>query len=623
MVRRQTIKDHFLETNLYNNRTMVVSFIVLILLATLVGRMVYLQVNLHQDFQTLSNQNRIKITPIAPNRGLIYDRNGIILAENKLVFSLELTPERIDNIEQTLIELQSILPSITTDHIEAFHKSRKHRRGFEQTSLISGLSETERALFAVNQYRLPGAAIEARLSRYYPLGENMVHSLGRVGRINERDMENIDVLNYRATRHIGKIGLEKFYETRLHGTIGYQEVETDVRGRVLRVLERQDPIPGEDIKLNIDSRLQLEVTRLLAGRRGAIVVIEPETGAVLTLVSSPAYDPNAFVSGISLKAYAALLKSKDRPLFNRALRGQYSPGSTIKPLLGLLALEQEVISPSSKIWDKGYFQLENKGNHYRDWKKQGHGWVNLTRAIIHSCDTFFYEMALKLGIDRIYDGMSSLGFGKLTNIDMGEEVRALMPSRGWKQGDRNEPWYPGETVIIGIGQGYWNVTPLQLASAISVIANGGTRYNLSVAKSIGPRNNMQEIVVPPIKEQIFPFAKKNMELVKSAMRGVNAPGGTAYAAFRTAAFTSAGKSGTVQLTTIAQDEEYDETKISERNRDNALFVAFAPYDKPKIVVTVIIENAGGGSSNAAPLARKILEFYLQQETADNARVDAQ
>ena len=623
MARRQTIKDHFLETNLYNSRTLAVLAIVVFLILVLVGRMVYLQINLHQDFKTLSNQNRIKVSSIAPNRGLIYDRKGVILAENRLLYSLELIPEKIENLDQTLIELQSILPAITDEKIEQFHLSRKHRRGFKQTSLINGLSETERALFAVNQYRYPGISVEARLSRHYPFGKNMVHALGYVGRINERDLTSIDKKNYQATRHIGKVGLEKYYEQTLHGTIGYQEVETDVRGRVLRVLNRKDPIPGQDIQLHLDSRLQLEVSRILNGRRGAVIAVEPDTGAILSLVSSPAYDPNAFVQGISTKNYSALLNSNARPLFNRALRGQYSPGSTIKPMLGLLGLEQGIITAATRLWDQGYFQLEGKERRYRDWKREGHGWVDLRRAIIQSCDIFYYELALKLGIDKIHEGMSSFGFGQLTNIDMGEELPALMPSRGWKQADRNQPWYPGETVIIGIGQGYWNTTPLQLASSIAVMANRGKRYDFSLAKSIGPRDKRQELSVRPSKEQIFPFDKTNMELINEAMRGVITTGGTAYNAFRTANFTAAGKSGTVQLTAIAQDEEYDEEKVALEHRDNALFVAYAPFDKPKIAVSVIIENAGGGSTNAAPIARQVMEFYLNLETADNARTNAQ
>jgi len=619
MVRKLTIKDHIRETNLFNSRTLIVAFIVVLLTILLLARMFFLQVNLHQDLQTQSNQNRIKVTPIAPNRGLIFDKNGVILAENRSLFSLEVIPEKITDINVTLSRLQTILPAITDEVIAQFKIRSKQQRRFEKVTLFTGLSENERAVFAVNQHRFPGVSEEARLFRYYPFGETMVHALGYVGRINERELSAIDNSNYRATRHIGKVGLEKYYEDRLHGTIGYQEVETDARGKVLRVLKRVAPIPGEDIKLYIDSRLQLEATRLLGGKRGVVVAVKPDTGAILSLVSTPAYQPNQFVSGISSKAYSRLLSSADRPLFNRALRGQYSPGSTIKPMLGLLALEEGVIGPATKIWDKGYFQLEGQERHYRDWEKEGHGWVNLTRAIIKSCDTFFYEVALKLGIDRIYDAMSSFGFGQLTQIDMGEEVPALMPSRGWKRAARNQPWFPGETVIIGIGQGYWNVTPLQLASSVAILANGGTRHNLRVAEAIGPRNNLQAIKAKASEEQIFSFKPENMGLIRKAMRGVNAPGGTAYEAFRTAHFTSAGKSGTVQLKAIAQDEEYDETKVAERYRDNALFTAFAPFENPQIAVAVVVENAGGGSSNAAPIARKVMQFYLEQENSANGK----
>ncbi len=618
MARRLAIKDHIRETNLFNSRTIIVAFIVIGLIFLIISRMLFLQVNKHQDLQTLSNQNRIKITPIAPNRGLIYDRKGIILAENRSLYSLVVTPEKNKDLQATLTALQSILPIISDEDIEQFIKRTKQQRRFEKIMLKTGLSETERAVFAVNQYRFPGVSAEAGLFRYYPFGETMVHALGYVGRINERELSQIDSRNYRATRHIGKVGLEKFYEDRLHGTIGHQEVETDARGRVIRVLNRKDPIPGEDIKLHIDSQLQLEATRLLAGKRGVVVAVEPESGAILSLVSTPGYEPNEFVSGISSKAYSKLISSQDRPLFNRALRGQYSPGSTIKPMLGLLALEAGKITPTSRIWDKGYFQLEGNERHYRDWEEKGHGWVNLKKAIMKSCDIFFYEVALKLGIDHIHDAMSSFGFGQLTHIDMGEELPALMPSRGWKRADRNLPWYSGETVIIGIGQGYWNVTPLQLASATAIMANGGKRNNLSLTKSIGFKNKMQKRDVSPPIEQIFPFNKDNMDLIRDAMRGVNSIGGTAYKAFRTAHFTSAGKSGTVQLIGIAQDE-YDETKVAEKHRDNALFIAFAPFKKPQIAVAVVVENAGGGSTNAAPIARKVMEFYLKQENATHGQ----
>ena len=618
---RHNIKNHIRETNIYNARTLFVFFLVVLALLALMARMLYLQVYQYDNLSTLSNQNRIKLMPVAPNRGLIFDRNGVILAENRPVLSLNIVPEKVKDLDNTLAELQTILPEISNEDIARFEDIRKHYRQFEKVPLITELNESARARFAVNQYRFPGVSVEAGLVRHYPFGETMVHALGYVGRINERELQRVDPVNYRATKHIGKVGLEKYYEDLLHGNIGYQEVETDVQGRVIRILEQQPPTPGADLQVSIDSQLQLEATRLLAGRRGVIIAMDPDTGSVLSLVSTPSYDPNAFVQGISSKAYTALLNSPDRPLFNRALRGQYSPGSTIKPLIGLLAMEEGVIDPRKKMWDQGYYMLEGNERRYRDWKKEGHGHVDLADAIIHSCDTYFYDVALKLGIDKIHAAMSTFGFGRLTNIDMGEEVPALMPSRQWKREDRDMPWFPGETVIIGIGQGYWNVTPVQLTQAITVIANGGHHYEPRLAEQIILQ---EQVEVMPIKpgEPIFDFKEANMEYIRNAMRGVNRPGGTAYEAFRTAPFTSGGKSGTVQLASIAQDEEYDEEKVAERLRDNAMFVAFAPYDEPKIVVTVIVENAGGGSSQAAPLARQLMEFYLTKE-ASNVRVSAQ
>jgi penicillin-binding protein 2 len=618
---RHNIKDHIRETNIYNSRTLVVFILVLTALITLGARTAYLQIYMHDDLQTLSNQNRIKLTPLAPNRGVIYDRNGVILAENRPVLSLKIIPEKVKNLEQTLTELQQILPQIDDEQIERFNENRKQHRQFEQVTLLSDLDESSRAQFAVNQYRFPGVSIEAELIRHYPFGEELVHALGYVGRINERELARVDPVNYRATRHIGKVGIEKFYEDILHGTIGYQEVETDVQGRVVRVLRQQAPVPGVDLHLAIDSQLQREAMRLLEGKRGVVIAMDPNTGSVLSMVSMPSYDPNAFVQGISSKAYNKLLNSPDRPLFNRAIRGQYSPGSTIKPMLGLLAMEQGVIIPSKKIWDQGYFQLEGNERKYRDWKKEGHGWVDLADAIVHSCDTYFYDMALKLGIDKIQPAMESFGFGTLTNIDMGEEVPALMPSRQWKRTERDMPWFPGETVIIGIGQGYWNVTPIQLTQAVAVMANSGEHYQPRMVEAVTEQEQTESMPIVNA-EPIFDFKPSNMEYIRRAMKGVNTYGGTAFEAFKGAPFTSAGKSGTVQLASIAQDEEYDEEKVDERLRDNALFVAFAPYDKPKIVVTVLVENAGGGSSQAAPIARQLMEFYLTKEASD-VRVSAQ
>ncbi|MEL0035640.1 MAG: penicillin-binding protein 2 [Gammaproteobacteria bacterium] len=613
MARRQTIKNHIQETNLYRSRLFIVSILVIFMMGVLLTRVAYLQVFKNTDYQTQSNQNRIKLEPLPPNRGRIYDRNGVILAENRLVFSLEIIPEKVQDMYALLAKLQTLLPQVSADIIERFTQRLRASRRFESVPLLTGLNESEQAVLAVNQHALPGVVTRARIQRYYPFSETMVHMLGYVGRINDRELATIDQDNYRATRHIGKVGLEKYYEDELHGTIGYQEVETDVRGRVIRVLDRKNPVPGMDLHLHMDSRLQLEARRLLDDMRGVAIAVDPRNGGILALVSTPGYDPNPFVSGISTTGYQALLNSPDRPLFNRALRGQYSPGSTIKPMLGLLALEEGLVTAKTRMWDKGYFQLENDEHRYRDWKPEGHGWVNMLVAIRDSCDTYFYDLAVKLGIDRIAQGMKAFGFGQSTLLDMGEEVPALMPDRGWKQASRGVRWFPGETVIVGIGQGYWTSTPLQLVRATAAIANNGLLYPLSLGAKLANDNDNQLLRLDKQPDNIFPFKAQNMTLIQNTMKAVNEFPGSAFEAFKDARFTSAGKSGTVQLKSIAQDEEYDEELIDERLRDNALFVAYAPFEEPTIAVVVILENQGGGSKQAAPVARQIIEYYLELE----------
>lgn len=613
MARRQTIKNHIQETNLYRSRLFIVSILVIFMMGVLLTRVAYLQVFKNTDYQTQSNQNRIKLEPLPPNRGRIYDRNGVILAENRLVFSLEIIPEKVQDMDALLAKLQTLLPQVSADIIERFTQRLRASRRFESVPLLTGLNESEQAVLAVNQHALPGVVTRARIQRYYPFSETMVHMLGYVGRINDRELATIDQDNYRATRHIGKVGLEKYYEDELHGTIGYQEVETDVRGRVIRVLDRKNPVPGMDLHLHMDSRLQLEARRLLDDMRGVAIAVDPRNGGILALVSTPGYDPNPFVSGISTTGYQALLNSPDRPLFNRALRGQYSPGSTIKPMLGLLALEEGLVTAKTRMWDKGYFQLENDEHRYRDWKPEGHGWVNMLVAIRDSCDTYFYDLAVKLGIDRIAQGMKAFGFGQSTLLDMGEEVPALMPDRGWKQASRGVRWFPGETVIVGIGQGYWTSTPLQLVRATAAIANNGLLYPLSLGAKLANDSDNQLLRLDKQPDNIFPFKAQNMALIQNTMKAVNEFPGSAFEAFKDARFTSAGKSGTVQLKSIAQDEEYDEELIDERLRDNALFVAYAPFEEPTIAVVVILENQGGGSKQAAPVARQIIEYHLELE----------
>ena len=609
----QTIKNHIQETNLYRSRLVVVSIVVILMFGVLLTRVAYLQVVKNNDYQTQSNQNRIKLEPLAPNRGRIYDRNGVILAENRLVFSLEIIPEKVKDMDLLLSNLAQLLAKVTPDITQRFKQRVRSSRRFESVPLLTGLNESEQAILAVNQHALTGVITQARVQRHYPFSETMVHMLGYVGRINDRELATIDQDNYRATRHIGKVGLEKYYEDDLHGTIGYQEVETDVRGRVIRVLDIKNPVPGMDLHLHMDSRLQLEARRLLDDMRGVAIAVDPRNGGVLALVSTPGYDPNPFVSGISSVAYRALLNSPDRPLFNRALRGQYSPGSTIKPMLGLLGLEEGIVTQETRFWDQGFFQLENDEHRYRDWRPEGRGWVDMLIAIRDSCDTYFYDLAVKLGIDKIAAGMKAFGFGKYTQIDMGEEVPALMPDRGWKQANRGVRWFPGETVIIGIGQGYWTTTPLQLVRATAAMANNGLLYPLSLGEKLATGTDKKMLRLDKQPEAIFPFQQANMTLMQNTMKAVNEFRGTAFEAFKNAPFTSAGKSGTAQLKSIAQDEEYDEESIDERLRDNALFVAYAPFEEPTIAVVVILENQGGGSKQAAPVARQIMQYYLELE----------
>ncbi len=601
------IKDAIAESRLFYNRALFTFILVFIGLMVLATRAFILQVINHNNYSTLSDRNRISLLAESPVRGIIYDRNGVILADNRSVYSLVLVPEQVIDMKLTLDKLKKLF-SIDNEIVKAFKKRLKATRRFKKRVLLNNISELQRAKFAVNKYLFTGVSVEARLVRYYPFADKMVSFLGYVGRINDRELESIDKKNYRATREIGKIGLEKFYEKKLHGQVGKREVETDVVGREIRTIDRTPPIPGDSLHLSIDTQLQLVAVNAMKGVKGSVVAVDPETGQVLALVSNPSYDPNAFVLGIGVAAYNKLLESKDRPLFNRALRGQYPPGSTIKPMLALAGLEQGTITPGFKLDDPGWYQLENEEHRYRDHKKYGHGKVNLYQAIIHSCDTYFYDVAYRLGIDKIHQAMMHFGFGELTGIDMGEEVPAIMPSRDWKKRNRKMTWFPGETVITGIGQGFWTATPLQLVNATAIFANGGTRFKLSLVEAIQHGDKIFHLE-PRLADKQIQFSNKNFATVLKAMRGV-VKEGTGARAFRGAKFRSAGKSGTAQLVSIAQDEEYSEKDVKESNRDNAMYIGFAPYKNPTIAVVVVMENKGHGGAKAAPIARKVMEQWL-------------
>jgi penicillin-binding protein 2 len=611
--KRIAIKDHTAEANLFARRTVISLFFILLMLVMVISNLYYLQVERHEDYQTRSNGNRIKVLPVAPNRGLIYDRNGVLLAENRPVYSLEVVPEQVENLEQTL-QLLTVLLDIDEDEITDFHREIKRHRRFKPVSLRKRLSPQDVALFSVNQYKFPGVSVEARLTRYYPYNKTMTHVLGYVARINKSDLQKLAEAgleaNYAATHDIGKLGVEKYHEHLLHGQVGYQEVEVNNQGRIIRTLNFSPPTPGQDLVLNIDIRLQLEAQRIMDSDKGTIVMLDSQNGGVLALFSSPSYDPNLFVDGISSKNYNRLLNSKDRPLINRATQGQYPPASTVKPLLALAGLEENVITTDTSIFDNGKYQLKNVEHVWRDWKRWGHGWVDVTSSIEQSCDIFFYDLAFRLGIDKISEHMHEFGFGDYTGIDLHEESDANMPSRGWKRARYNQPWYIGDTIPVGIGQSYWTATPIQLTQSISTLVNHGKRVIPQLLRGRLVDNNLQ-LEGKKERRPIDIVNDKNWDVVLDAMYGVvNREKGTARNAFIDTPYVSAGKSGTAQLVAIAQDAEYDEDSLAENLRDNAMYVAFAPFDHPQVTLTVVLENAGGGSSQAAPLARKMMDTYF-------------
>lgn len=613
--RRSQIRDYQAEARLFASRAIVAFIGIVVLMGALVANMYNIQVNQFQDYQTRSNDNRIKVVPIAPNRGLIYDRNGVLLAENRPVFNLELTPEKIKDIDATIQELQTIL-EITPDQIERFHHERKRTRRFKSVPLLTQLNEKQVAVFSVNQYRFPGVEISATLKRYYPFSEVLTHVIGYVSRINDRDMQRLireeKDANYQATRDIGKLGIEKYYEDLLHGTAGYQEVEVNSRGRVIRTLKYVPPVPGKDIVLNLDINLQLYVHQLLDGRRGSAVVIDPRDNGVLAMVSSPSYDPNSFVHGISGKDYRALLNDKNRPLVNRTTLGIYPPASTIKPFMAVAALQEGVVTPNTTRNDPGYWRIPNSNTRpFRDWLRWGHGRVDIIKSIEESVDTFYYQIAYDMGIDRISNWMMMFGFGDYTGIDIYEESKANMPTRDWKMSRHKTPWYKGDTIPVGIGQGYWTATPMQIAKATSVLVNEGEVIAPHLLKAtIENGNDFEEqqtteyVTYPPIKN----VPKKYWDMAKEGMRRVNhGTRGTARRSFYKMSYQTAGKSGTAQVFGLGENEEYNADEIAEHLRDHALFTGFAPFDDPKVVVTVVLENAGGGSSNGAPVVRKIFD----------------
>lgn len=609
-------KDTAAERRLFQRRATVMLVFVFLLLAGLVARMYQLQVVEHDIYTTLSDKNRVQVQSVPPPRGLVYDRNQTLLAENRPVFSVTVVPERVGDVDATLEQLVGIL-DVSDEDVERFQRRlREPRRPFQEIPLRYDLTEDEIARLAVLRHELPGVEVEAELVRYYPHSELTAHALGFVGRINREELQRIDPVNYAGTNYIGKSGVERFYEELLHGKVGYQHVETNARGRTLRILERENPVPGEDLELHLDLRLQNRAHELLDGRRGAIVAIEPATGGILALASVPGFDANKFVTGISVPDYRELSDSKDKPLFNRALRGQYPPGSTLKPMLAIAALDSGAVTRDHTVWDPGYFQINSSGRRWRDWKRGGHGWVDLTYAMAQSCDVYFYEAAVEMGVDTMVSYLSRFGFGEDATLDVSGALSGLLPSPDWKRATRNEPWYPGDTVNLGIGQGFMLSTPLQLATATALIANRGEWVEPRLLKDIQGDRSPSEFLPNEIHEPLQLKDPSNWEYIADAMAEVmHGVKGTARGAGRGAQYRMAGKTGTAQVFSLAEDEEYDADEVRERLRDHALFVGFAPLENPEIAVAVIVENGGGGSSTAAPVARELFDAWLLEFSA--------
>ena len=597
------------ERMIFVGRLFIGSLAILILTIVLLLRYFDLQVSRHEDFATQSKKNRVLVRPVAPPRGLIYDRNGLLLADNRPSYDLTIVPERSENIDSLIGALDNLI-SVSESDIQRFKQKLKRRRPFEQTILRTNLSETERAILAVNSHRLAGAEVSARLIRSYPFRELFAHSVGYMGRINERESRTIDALKYSGTVSIGKVGLEKFYESQLLGTVGSEQVETNARGRVMRVLEKTPSIAGDNLTLHLDSNLQRVGYEAFAGERGALVAIEIETGGILALVSAPSYDPNLFVNGISQKNYDGLLYSKDRPLFDRAIRGQYPPGSTIKPLFGLTALASKAISTNFTIQDDGFFYFPGIERPWRDHNSAtgGHGaGVGLAKAIIESCDVYFYELGVRTGIDKLANYAVEFGLGHTTGIDLPGERPGIMPSRAWKRGARGQSWFNGDTINTSIGQGFMLTTPLQLAVMTARIASRGDVLTPRIVKAIngidiGPDSEIGKI---EIDDRYWDYVHKAMEDVVHSGRG------TARSINTGLDYRIAGKTGTAQVISIDTDDKYDSSKLEKRQWDHALFVAYAPAENPKIAIGLIVENGEHGGLSAAPIARAVFDAYMQ------------
>ena len=608
---------------MFLRRALFAFIVIILLLLVLLVNLADLQIANFSYYSTKSNNNRIEIIPIPPSRGMIYDRNGTPLAINNITYQLNIIPDKIKNLNEQFNQLKAIV-DLTDEDIENFQKERRNYKAHRPVPLKDNLTQQQIAHFVVDQHRFPYVSIVGIQHRYYPYEASLTHIIGYISKINSQDKQRLEEenksSNYVATFNIGKMGIEKYYEDVLHGIPGYEKVEVNSRGRIVSQLNQFPPQAGEDIYLSINLKLQLYIEKLLAGRKAAVVAIDPNNGEILALVSSPTYDSNPFVGGISSDKYKALLNDPNKPLYNRALLGSYPPASTVKPYIAIAALSEGVVTSKSVVNDPGWWQLPGTERRYRDWLKWGHGKVDVLRAIEESVDTYFYQVAYDMGIDRLNAWMTKFGFGERTGIDIStnEESRAVMPSREWKIQRHKKSWLQGDTIPVGIGQGYWTATPIQMAKALTILINNGKTYTphfLLYKKSDIINSNEQQPIINPekylennslsdVNPSYWALAKEGMYRVMFGSKG------TARKIYADAKYQAAGKSGTAQVYGLKVDEVYNAQNVPEHLRDHALFVAYAPYDKPKIALAIVLENGGGGSSNGGAVARKILDFYL-------------
>lgn len=612
MAEQLAIKDTLTEVRIFSKRVVFAAAGVLLLVALLLGRYFHLQVVEHDNYRTASDRNRIHARAVPPRRGLIFDRDGTVLADNRPTFNLMVTRERSGDIDAMLAEVRTAIP-LSEDDEQRFRRQLVRYLPFEAVPLKFNLSPEEIAMLAINRHRLPGVEVEAELVRHYPFAALLAHVIGYVGRINEQEMAEIDRVNYSGTHLIGKNGIEKYYEDLLHGTVGYENVETDARGRALRVLDHTDSVRGADITLTLDMRVQRVAYEALGAELGAVVALDPRNGAVIAIASAPSFDPNPFVSGIGVADYARLRDSPDRPLLNRTMQGQYPPGSTVKPMFALAGLHYGINTPERSVRDPGWYRLNGQGRRYRDWKKWGHGWaVDLRTAVEQSCDVYFYDLAHRLGIQRLHDFSVQFGFGAPTGVDQTSERPGVMPSDAWKRKALGQRWYPGETLSAGIGQGYVLTTPMQLAQMTATLANRGHAFRPHLLAAIDGKP-----VEPELLHTVELSDPAYWDVVHQAMEAVvHSPRGTAKGIAAGLGYHVAGKTGTAQVVGIAQNATYNAAALAKTQRDHALFVAFAPVEDPRIAVAVIVENGEHGSSTAAPIARRVMDAYLLAPAED-------